>query len=75
MQILGLLWTLVTTYFWKNAKTQIKLKPKLFLKNRGHSFVDNAMILTCGKIQTKILMFGKVGAPESSFWDCKLHDS
>ena len=32
------------------------------------------MILTCAKIQRKILMFGEGGAPESSFWDEKLHD-
>ena len=25
------------------------------------------MILTCAKIETKILMFGEVGAPESFF--------
>ena len=32
------------------------------LENRGHNFVENAMILTCAKIQRKILMFGEVGA-------------
>ena len=26
------------------------------------------MILTCARIQRKILMFGEVGVPESSFW-------
>ena len=33
------------------------------------------MTLTCDKIQRKVLMFGEVGAPESSFWDEKLHDN
>ena len=32
------------------------------------------MILTCAKIQRKILMLGKVAAPESSFWDRKLYE-
>ena len=46
----------------------MKSKP-IFFENRGHTFVENAMILTCANIQRKLLMFGKVGAPESSFWD------
>ena len=56
--------------YWNTNKT----KTKFFLKNRGRTFVENAMILTCEKIQRKVLMFGKVGAPESSSWDKKLHD-
>ena len=44
------------------------------MENSGHPFVENAMILTCAKIQRKILMLGEVGAPESSFWDWKLHE-
>ena len=58
-------------YFLKSTKTQIKLKPFFFffLKNRGHAFVENAMILTWAKIQKKILLFGDVRAPESSFRD------
>ena len=43
------------------------MKTKTFFENRGHTFVENTMILTCTKIQTKMLMFGKVGASESSF--------
>ena len=30
--------------------------------------MENAKILTCAKIQKKMLMFGEVGAPESYFW-------
>ena len=41
----------------------------MFLANCGHSFVKNAMILACAKVQRTISMFGEVGAPESSFWD------
>ena len=44
------------------------MKPKAFFENRGHAFVENAMILTRALIQTKILMFLEVGAPQSSFW-------
>ena len=32
------------------------------------------MILTCAKIQRKVLIFGAVGALESSFLGLKLHD-
>ena len=46
-----------SAFLQKNTKTQIKLKPKLFLKI-GHTFVENAIILACAKIQRKILMFG-----------------
>ena len=53
----------------KNTKTQIRLKPIFFFENRGHTFVENAMILTCPEIQRKLLMFGEVGTPESYFWD------
>ena len=52
--------------FLKNTKTQIKLKPKTFFESRGYTFIENTMILTCAKIQEKILMFREVGAPESS---------
>ena len=48
---------------------KIKLKLIFFFENRGHTFVENATILTYAKIQRKILMFGQVGAPESYFWD------
>ena len=41
----------------------------MFFENRGHTLIENAMILTCAKIQRKVLMFGEVEAPESSFWD------
>ena len=50
-------------------KTKLELKPRFFWENSGNPFVENAMILTCAKIQRKILTFGEVGAPESSFWD------
>ena len=51
-----------------------KIKTKNFFQNRGHTFVENVMILTFAKIQRKVSMFGQVGAPESSFCDKKLHD-
>ena len=55
--------------FLKNTKTQIKLKIFFFFfENGGHTFVENAMILICAKIQRKML-FGEVGAPESYFWN------
>ena len=60
---------LVIMYFRKNTKTQLKLKPKSFFENRGHTFVENAMILACAKVQRKVLMFGEVLAPPSSSWD------
>ena len=47
---------------------------KKFFENRGHTFVENTMIISCDKIQRKVLRFGEVGAPESSFWNEKLHD-
>ena len=47
----------------------MKLNSKFFLENRGQAFVKNAMILTCARIQRKILMFDEVRASESSFWD------
>ena len=43
----------------------------MFLKI-ADTFVENAMILMCANVQRKILMFGEVEAPESSFWDRKL---
>ena len=46
----------------------------MFFENPGYIFVENGIILTCNRIQRKILMFGEVGAPESSFRDWKLHD-
>ena len=52
---------------FKNTKTQIKSKP-IFFENHGHTFVENAMILACAKIQRRVL-FGEVGALGSSFWD------
>ena len=52
--------------FLKKHENTNKTKTKHFLENRGHSFVDNDMILTCAKIQRKILLFGEVGALESS---------
>ena len=54
--------------FQKNTKTQVKLKPK-FLESRGQTFVENAMILTCAKIQRKMMIFGEIGTPEKYFWD------
>ena len=71
MQILGFLWTLVIADFWKNTKTQIKLKPvlKKRIKKIADTFVENAMVFTSAKIQRKVLMFGEVRAPESSSWD------
>ena len=67
----------INTDFWifVNASHSVflkrtnKIKSKKFFENAGHSFVENAMILTCAKIQRKVLMFGEVGAPESSFWN------
>ena len=38
------------------------------MESQGHTFVKNVMTLTCAKIQKKILMFGEIGAPESSFF-------
>ena len=52
----------------------MKLNSKFYLENRGQAFVKNAMILTCARIQRKILMFDEVRASESSFWDWKLHE-
>ena len=46
----------------------IKLKPNFFFENQTH-FNENAMILTCVKIQKKMFMSGEVGAPENYFWD------
>ena len=63
----------VIVYFWKNTETN-KIQTKVFFENHGHIFVENAMILLCTKIQRKILILGKVGTPESSFWDWKLDD-
>ena len=69
MSIIVDFWTFVSAsnsiFLKKNTKTQIKLKPIFFFENRRHTFVKNAMILTCAKIQRKIIMFGEVGAPES----------
>lgn len=44
---------LVIGYFWKNAKTPVKLKPNFFFENQGPTFVKNAVILTCAKFQKK----------------------
>ena len=60
-----------SVFFKKHTEMQIKLKPKMFLKI-ADTFVENAMILMCANVQRKILMFGEVEAPESSFWDRKL---
>ena len=46
----------------------MKLNLNFFLKI-ADTLVENAMILTCTKIQRKILIFGGVGAPKSCFWD------
>ena len=46
-----------------------EIKTKYFFENRKRTLVENAIILTCTKIQRKILIFGEVGAPESCFWD------
>ena len=54
--------------FFKKQNTN-KIKTKIFFEICGTTFVENAMILTCAKIQRKILMIGEVGIPESSFWD------
>ena len=32
---------------------QIKSKPNLFFENRGNTFAENAMILTCAKSREK----------------------
>ena len=53
----------------KKHKNSNKIKPKLIPNNRGHTFAENSMIFTCAKIQWKVLMFGEVAAPESSFGD------
>ena len=47
--------------FLKKHQNVNKIKTKTFFENRGHAFVENAMVLTCIKIQRK------VGAPESCF--------
>ena len=39
------------------------------MENRKHTFAENVLILTCARIQRKILKFGEAGDPESSFWD------
>ena len=57
---------------FKNTK-KIESKPKLFFENRGHTFAENAMILTCAKSQRKVLMFGEVGPSESYFRGLKIH--
>ena len=59
--------------FLKKYQNANKIKTKNFSENRGHPFVKNAMMLTCAKIQRKMLMFGEVGSPESYFWDQKPH--
>ena len=60
--------------FLKKDWNTYKIKTKFCLENPSHTFTENAMILTCAKIQRKTVMFGEVGAPESSFWDWKLHE-
>ena len=55
--------------FWKKHENTNKIKTKYFFENCGHNFVKNATTLACAKIQRKVLMFGEVGAPESSFWN------
>ena len=41
--------------FLKKHQNTNKIKTKAFLKNRRHTFVENAMILRCAKTQAKIL--------------------
>ena len=53
------------SYFIKNTKT--KSKPKFCFENRGHTFAEIVMILTCAKSQRKVLMLGEVGASENYF--------
>ena len=55
------------TVFLKIHLNASKTKIKFFYENHGHALVENVMILTYAKIHRKILMFGEVGAPESSF--------
>ena len=55
--------------FLKKHQNVNKIKIKNSFKNRGRTFVENAMILTCVKIPRKKITFGEVGAPESYFWD------
>ena len=43
---------------------QLWMVPRVVILYRS-----GCMILTCAKMQIKILMFGEVGAPESYFWD------
>ena len=55
--------------FLKNTKAN-KIKTNFFFfffENRGHTFAENAMILTCARSQIKVLMFGEVGASENYF--------
>ena len=52
--------------FLKRHKNTNKVKPIFFFENCEHTFIENAIILICAKIQRKILMFGEVGAPEIS---------
>ena len=59
----------VIVYFLKKHENTNKIKTKNLFENWGQNFVEKAMILTCAKIQRKVLIFGEVGAPESSFWD------
>ena len=55
------------TVFLRIHLNASKTRTRFFYENRGHTLVENIMILTCAKIHRKILMFGEVGAPESSF--------
>ena len=43
--------------FLKKHQYASRFKTKFFFENRGHTFVRNAMILTCAKIHRKTLMF------------------
>ena len=55
---------------FKKTLKQIKSKPIFFFfffENRGHTFAENAVILTCARSQIKVLMFGEVGASENYF--------
>ena len=53
--------------FLKKYYNVNEIKIKHLFENLGRTLVENAMILTCIKIQRKMLIFGEVGAPESYF--------
>ena len=60
--------------FLKKDYNTNNIKTKFFCKNRRQAFAKNAMILTCAKIQGKLLMFSEVGTLESSFWDWNVRE-